>query len=399
MKLDLSADRIFFNRKKSKLNKTKLKLSELSILATEARTGIDENNQLANSIDILDRLLKKNKTAINKLFSYKKLSINEAQKHLSEEKQELILLNKNLKGEKNYMRLKYSKSKAELNQTLSNLKTELDIIVNRKFLLENALSEKESIIKKLKSNIKSMYMPSFPIAKEEEREIYLNINDSEYEFTDILDRAQIELMVECKSFNKYQNKYVFLLEKKNKIFDEIIRFRNNKSSIDLKKKFETIYEDIEKLGEEDSLLNESIASIYEEDFINTQFPKVILSKCIIDKNTLNNKLNVPKLAMKQINYNKKRYKPEDAEKSLSRIIINPDSKDLEIKKMKDNVKKLKKKIKQKERKCKEFEEKIKKMRNILEKFNILDIDNKLENEKDIKEKNISSIQNKDQIIE
>ena len=73
MKLDLSADRIFFNRKKSKLNKTKLKLSELSILATEARTGIDENNQLANIIDILDRLLTKNKTAINKLFSYKKL--------------------------------------------------------------------------------------------------------------------------------------------------------------------------------------------------------------------------------------------------------------------------------------------------------------------------------------
>ena len=373
MKLDLSADRIFFNRRrKNKLNKTKLRLSELSMLATEARTGIDENNHLSSSIDILKRMVKNNKTALNKLFSYKKLSINDAQKHLNEEKQELLLLNKNLKGEKNYMRLKYTKTKNEINQTLSNLKAELDILVNRKFMCENALSEKESIIKKIKNTLKEYNTLTIKFSLIKEEEIYLNINDSEVELDDMLERAQLELMVECKSFNKYQNKYISLIERKNLLYEEISKIRNKgNKKINKKKQFETIYEDIEKLAEEDSLLNESIASIYEEDLNNMEFPKVVLDKCIIDKKKLDSISKVPQLSMEQINYNKKRYKPEDAEKSLSRVIVNQDSNDLKIKKMKNDIKKIKKKVRRKERKCKKFEEKIKKMENFLEEYDKL----------------------------
>ena len=373
MKLDLSADRIFFNRRrKNKLSKTKLRLSELSMLATEARTGIDENNHLSSSIDILKRMVKNNKTALNKLFSYKKLSINDAQKHLNEEKQELLLLNKNLKGEKNYMRLKYTKTKNEINQTLSNLKAELDILVDRKFICENALSEKESIIKKIKNTLKEYNTLTIKFSLIKEEEIYLNINDSEVELDDMLERAQLELMVECKSFNKYQNKYISLIERKNLLYEEISKIRNKgNKKINKKKQFETIYEDIEKLAEEDSLLNESIASIYEEDLNNLEFPKVVLDKCIIDKKKLDNISKVPQLSMEQINYNKKRYKPEDAEKSLSRVIVNQDSNDLKIKKMKNDIKKIKKKVRRKERKCKKFEEKIKKMENFLEEYDKL----------------------------
>jgi len=65
----------------------------------------------------------------------------------------------------------------------------------------------------------------------------------------------------------------------------------------------------------------------------------------------------------QIIYNKKRFKPEDAEKSLSRNL--PNSKYLEMKKMKENIRKIKKKNKLKESRIKEFEEKIKKMEDIL----------------------------------
>ena len=392
MKLDLSADRIFFNRRKNKLKKTKLRLSELSMLATEARTGIDENNHLASSIENLKRMVKNNKTALNKLFSYKKLSINDAQKHLNEEKQELLLLNKNLKGEKNYMRLKYTKTKNEINQTLSNLKAELDMLVNRKFLCENALSEKESIIRKIKNTLKEYNVLTISLIKEEE--INLNINDSEVELNDMLERAQLDLMVECKGFNKHQNKCIFLIERKNLLFDEIskIRHKSNKK-INKKKQFETIYEDIEKLAEEDSLLNESIASIYEEDLNNTEFPKVVLDKCIIDKKKLNNILKVTQLPMEQINYNKKRYKPEDAEKSLSRVIVNQDSNDLKIKKMKNDIKKIKRKVRRKERKCKKFEEKIKKMENFLEEYEkLLYTDRNSDVNK--KEQNIICIKNK-----
>ena len=382
MKLDLSADRVVFKKKKNKSQKAKL---QLSALATEARTGIDENNHLTNSISIIKRIIKNNKLALNKLISFKKVSIKEAQKLLIEEKQELLLLNKNLKGERNVIKLKYVKTKNEINQTLSNLKTELDILVNRKFIYENALIEKESIIKKIKNNIKEMFKIPYPLVKEEEREIFLNMIDSEIEFNESLDRLQVELMLECKCFNKYQQKYLNLLDNKNLLFDEIEKIKNKK--IPEKKPIEKIYEDIEKLGDEDSLLNETISSVYEDDCNNMEFPTNVIDKCLIDKNKLYKNYNMPKLAMSQIIYNKKRYKPEDYEKSLSRILVNPTSSDLKIKQMKDNIRKLKKKNGQKLRRIKEFEEKIKKMEKILQNYSTFETENKILNtEKKIKEK-------------
>ena len=382
MKLDLSADRILFSRNRKKSQNAILKLS---VLATEARTGIDENNHLASSIIILKRIIKNNKLALSKLTSYKQVSIKEAQKLLNEEKQELLLLNKNLKGERNVIKLKYVKTKNEINQTLSNLKTELDILVNRKFIYENALIEKESIIKKIKNNIKEMFKIPYPLVKEEEREIFLNMIDSEIEFNESLDRLQVELMLECKCFNKYQQKYLNLLDNKNLLFDEIEKIKNKK--IPEKKPIEKIYEDIEKLGDEDSLLNETISSVYEDDCNNMEFPTNVIDKCLIDKNKLYKNYNMPKLAMSQIIYNKKRYKPEDYEKSLSRILVNPTSSDLKIKQMKDNIRKLKKKNGQKLRRIKEFEEKIKKMEKILQNYSTFETENKiLKIEKKIKEK-------------
>ena len=383
MKLDLSADRVVFKRKKNKSQKAKL---QLSALATEARTGIDENNHLTSSISIIKRIIKNNKLALNKLISYKKVSIKGAQKLLIEEKQELLLLNKNLKGERNVIKLKYTKTKNEINQTLSNLKTELDILVNRKFIYENALIEKESIIKKIKNDIKEIYKTPYPLVKEEEREIFLNIIDSEIEFNDILDRLQIELMLECKCFNKYQHKYINLIENKNLLFDEIEKIKNNKIP-EKKKRIETIYEDIEKLGDEDSLLNETISSVYEDDCNNIEFPINVIDKCLIDKDKLYKNYNMPKLAMSQIIYNKRRYKPEDAEKSLSRILVYPTSTDLKIKQMKDNIRKSKKKNGQKLRRIKEFEEKIKKMEKILQNYSTFETENNITNtETKIKEK-------------
>ena len=368
MKLNLSADRVIFSRKRNKSQQSKL---QLSILATEARTGIDENNQLTNSIDILKRLLINNKKILNKLISYNKISIKEVQKNLYDEKQELVLLNKNLKGERNLMRLKYTKTKNEMNQTLSNLKTELDILTNRKFLIENALLEKEAIIKKIKNDIKMLYKSSYPLVKEEERDIFLNQIDSENAINDFLEFVQIDLMIQCKSFNKCQNKYISLIEKKNLLLDEKRAIDKNEK-YDKQKNIKTIYDYIEKLEGDDSLLNESISSVYEDDFNNVQFPDVVTDKCLINPKILETKFKFPKLSLSQIIYNKKRLKPEDAEKSLSRFIIYPPtSKDIKIKKMKDSIKKLKKKVVSKKIRCKQFEEKIKKMESIIENYSLV----------------------------
>ena len=249
MKLDLSADRILFRKKKrNKSQHTKL---QLSVLATEARTGIDENNQLTSSIVILKRLVKKNKQILNNLISCKKISKKEVQQNLTDEKQELLLLNKNLKGERNLLKLKYSKSKNEIDKELKNLKTEFNILENRRFICQNALIEKEATIKKIKNNLKIFTTFPYPIMKEDEREVFVSIYDSEAILEESLEIEQIELMFQSKSFNKYQNRYISLMDYKNQLLDERIKLKKQSNSHKTNN-IEYINEFIDKLEDEDS---------------------------------------------------------------------------------------------------------------------------------------------------
>ena len=363
MKLDLSADRVFLGRNKRK--KSQISLFQLSVLATEARTGIDENQQLTGAISILEKLVKNNKLILKKITSYNKISKKEIETNLIEEKKELVELNKSLKGDRNYMKMKYTKAKSEMDETLKNLKTELDILINRKFILTNVLIEKENIIRKLKFNIKTLCAPPYPIIKEEVRERFLDIMDCDERLSEFLERLQADLMSESKSFNQYQNRCIQLLKHKKILLDIIddIKYNKNIERFLEKNNENKIDEYIEKINNEDSFLNESISSAYEENYNNIEFPIIINEKCVIKKSSLYEKFNFPKLSLGQIIYNKKRFKPEDAEKSLSRNL--PNSKYLEMKKMKENIRKIKKKNKLKESRIKEFEEKIKKMEDIL----------------------------------
>ena len=364
MKLDLSADRVFMGRN-NKRKKSQISLFQLSVLATEARTGIDENQQLTGAISILEKLVKNNKLILKKITSYNKISKKEIETNLIEEKKELVELNKSLKGDRNYMKMKYTKAKSEMDETLKNLKTELDILINRKFILTNVLIEKENIIKKLKFNIKTLCAPPYPIIREEVRERFLDIMDCDERLSEFLERLQADLMSESKSFNHYQNRCVQLLKYKKILLDIIddIKYNKNIDRFLEKNNQNKIDAYIEKINNEDSFLNESISSAYEENYNNIEFPIIINEKCVIKKSSLYEKFNFPKLSLGQIIYNKKRFKPEDAEKSLSRNL--PNSKYIEMKKMKENIRKIMKKNKLKESRIKEFEEKIKKMEDIL----------------------------------
>ena len=364
MKLDLSADRVFMGRN-NKRKKSQISLFQLSVLATEARSGIDENQQLTGAISILEKLVKNNKLILKKITSYNKISKKEIETNLIEEKKELVELNKSLKGDRNYMKIKYTKAKSEMDETLKNLKTELDILINRKFILTNVLIEKENIIKNLKFNIKTLCAPPYPIIREEVRERFLDIMDCDERLSEFLERLQADLMSESKSFNHYQNRCVQLLKYKKILLDIIddIKYNKNIDRFLEKNNQNKIDAYIEKINNEDSFLNESISSAYEENYNNIEFPIIINEKCVIKKSSLYEKFNFPKLSLGQIIYNKKRFKPEDAEKSLSRNL--PNSKYIEMKKMKENIRKIMKKNKLKESRIKEFEEKIKKMEDIL----------------------------------
>jgi hypothetical protein len=364
MKLDLSADRVFMGRN-NKRKKSQVSLFQLSVLATEARTGIDENKQLTETIKILENIVKKNKLILEKITSYNKISKKEIETNLIEEKNELLALNKSLKGDRNYIKMKYTKTRSDLDEALKNLKTDLDILVNRKFIYTNVITEKENLIKKLKLKVKTFCAPPYPLIKEDVRERFLDIMDSDERFSEFLERLQTDLMAESKSFNHYQNRCVQLLKYKKILLDIIdaIKYKKNYDHLIEKNNENKINEYIEKINNEDSFLNESITSAFEESYNNIEFPIIINEKCVIKKNSLYEKFNFPKLSLGQIIYNKKRFKPEDAEKSLSRNL--PNSKYLEIKKMKENIRKIKKKNKLKESRIKEFEEKIKKMEDIL----------------------------------
>ena len=367
MKLDLSADRVFVGRN-NKRKKSQISLFQLSVLATEARTGIDENQQLTETIKILENIVKKNKLILEKITSYNKISKKEIETNLIEEKNELLALNKSLKGDRNYIKMKYTKTRSDLDETLKNLKTDLDILVNRKFIYTNVITEKENLIKKLKLKVKTFCAPPYPLIKEDVRERFLDIMDSDERFSEFLERLQTDLMAESKSFNHYQNRCVQLLKYKKILLDIIdaIKYKKNYDHLIEKNNENKINEYIEKINNEDSFLNESITSAFEESYNNIEFPIIINEKCVIKKNSLYEKFNFPKLSLGQIIYNKKRFKPEDAEKSLSRNL--PNSKYLEIKKMKENIRKIKKKNKLKESRIKEFEEKIKKMQDILKSY-------------------------------
>ena len=273
MKLDLSADRVFVGRN-NKRKKSQISLIQLSVLATEARTGIDENQQLTETIKILENLVKKNKLILKKITSYNKISKKEIETNLIEEKNELLALNKSLKGDRNYIKMKYTKTRSDLDETLKNLKTDLDILVNRKFIYTNVITEKENLIKKLKLKVKTFCAPPYPLIKEDVRERFIDIMDSDERFSEFLERLQTDLMAESKSFNHYQNRCVQLLKYKKILLDIIdaIKYKKNYDHLIEKNNENKINEYIEKINNEDSFLNESITSAFEESYNNIEFP-------------------------------------------------------------------------------------------------------------------------------
>ena len=120
--------------------------------------------------------------------------------------------------------------------------------------------------------------------------------------------------------------------------------------------------------EEDSILNDTITSEYEDDE-NIEFIPISNNYYPIK---LDGKFDIPKLNLEQIEYNKRKFKQEDAEKSLSREIKEYDEEKLKIKELKNKIKRAKIKNKKYQDKCAKFEKKLKIMEKIIfnmEKYN------------------------------
>ena len=358
MKRRFSADKVLLFKNRKKSNKNKL---QISILATEARINIDENQQLFDAIDIINNLVKQTKSILHKLTSKKKVSKIEIINNLNEEKNGHIILNKSLKGDRNFIKLKYNKSKNELNQIISNLHNELDILVNRKFIYENALFEKRIIIQKDKLKLNNI-----KLFEKVEEEKYITNEESDEIYEQKLKIDQIYLKNQCKLYNKIENKCNILFEKKRLLLDElyILRHKTENSGVlfinnnELKK----------EIDEKSETANNKIISDFSEDNLNISLFQINLIKSIIDKRNIMNNFKVTKLLFEQIKYNSERNKHKDAEKSLSRIFEKEE--DLEIKKLKSNIKKMKRRINKREIKLKELEDIIQNLKNFIHNKNL-----------------------------
>ena len=365
MRHNISADRVLFFKKRKKSN---LNLSQISVLATEARNNIDENQQLSDAITILNNLLQKTKKIIKTLISKKNISKIEIENNLKEEKYGQKKLNKILRGEKNFIRLKYNKTNNELNQVIKPLENELDILNNRKFIYENALFEKQSIINKIKNEITQI-----KLNREDTNEKYISCGESNKIFDKINDSSQTMILDEGKLFNKYENINIKLLENKKLLLDEIQNIYSGKKNSYSNIIYISSYNDDSKY-EADSYLNESITSTLEEEYMYLPFIQNELQLSMIEKNKVRSKFRMTNLLLEQIKYNNERVKPDEVEKSLSRIMEKnkgKDSKEIKIKKLKEKINRVKKRIQKKEVMCKQYEDKKRSMEFYIQNYDTI----------------------------
>ncbi len=344
----------------------------LSQLAIKIKVDMDENQILIDNINNLCINIHKSKQQLKKFTAMQnKTSLeNELVKNITN----LKTSNKNLALQRKILLQKYIKLKNKYNNELEPLNTELNILSDRKFIMENIINKKDYDIVKYSLE----YNESLNLyLREEKREFVSNNLDMDEDLIIIdLEKKQSLLLNKLKEYNKIFNK---ILEQKNNIniLKNIISKINSHNINELTKEEENIlfnrkknkknnidYKFIEELNksiEEDSILNDTITSEYEDDE-NIEFIPISNNYYPIK---LEGKFKIPRINLEQIEYNKRKFKQEDAEKSLSREIKDIDETELKIKELKNKIKKAKNKNKRYQEKCTNFENKIKMMEKII----------------------------------
>ena len=243
----------------------------------------------------------------------------------------------------------------------NNLKTEYETLQNKNFILENVIKEKDSIIKKLNRDLN--YILKYPVFKESKREIkILNPYEIEDDLFDDLDYYQDLLLSKSKGYNKYSNKI-------NNLKEIINKFKKSEINNSSRNVIQTLiviepYKIKENLNKTES---------YDFDDLNSDSEDNVNFCDKIDNiNYIKNKekkIIIPKIDLKQIEYNKRKFKPQDEEISLSRS-KNDDISLMEskIRRLKQKIKNFKRRVKMKFEKIIQYEQSIPEMKSILKNY-------------------------------
>ena len=344
----------------------------LSQLAIKIKIDMDENQILIDNINNLCINIHKSKQQLKKYTTMqnKENIENELSKNITN----LKTTNKNLVLQRKILLQKYIKLKNKYNNELEPLNTEFNILSDRKFIMENIMNKKDYEIEKYSTLLNeklNLYI------REEKREFVSNNIDMDEDLIIVdLEKNQSLLLNRLKDFNKIFNKCNDLKKNINNLKSIIKKIKKNNIN-DLTKEEENIlyskkgihkhnnidYQYIEELNsfDEDSILNDTINSEYDDDE-NIEFVPLTNNYIPIK---LEGKFNIPIINLELIEYNKRKFKQEDAEKSLSREIKDYDDEDFKIKYLKNQIKKAKNKNKRYQEKCENFENKIKMMEKII----------------------------------
>lgn len=234
-----SEDKYKSTRKIIKKDEMKTQITQL---ASKAKIGIGENQILNEMIKVQTSRLKRNRHSLRKFSSCNRTSRIEVENDLTIDNQDLMSSNKTLRTEGQRLNTRYKRLQGFAKDNLDLLKNELNLLVDRKFIFENALIEKNNYIIKLKNEIQLSL--KLPFSREEIREVRSgNLVTDENEMIDKLETTQNELLVYCKSFNKYHNminnlnkekeKILFEKQKKNKGHTKIVLTNNYNTLINL----------------------------------------------------------------------------------------------------------------------------------------------------------------------
>ena len=346
--------------------------SEISKLGSKAKVCMDENQILIQTMKQQYHFLTESKKNLKKYTTTQHIN-TDIQRDLTSGNTDLSKINKTLRSKRFSLRQRYHNLTLNMDQNLNYLKGELDLLSERKFIYENALIAKDINIKILQKTLDNILENS--LEREDIREIYSkDLDEDEDEMIKDLEHFQKTLLSELKSFNKYHNR----CEKLQKELSELNSKINNKNEIpNLNKNNITINDS--KFANDDlnsNIIDESSSyydddSFYEDpliDYDSMNFQDMVSDKCYLKKKNYGKILNIPIIDLKQIEFNKKKIKQEDAEKSLSREFEDSDSEvNKKIKKIKEKIKKIKKKSKKK-LKLKELEKKIMQMKKIIKNY-------------------------------
>ena len=373
---------ITYQPKQSTKKTHKIK-EHLSQLASTIKIRMDENQILMDTINNICINIKKSKQQLKKFSSNQ--NKENAKSELNKNITNLTKSNKNLIIQKKLLFHKYIKLKNKYFTELEPVNTELKLLNDRKFILENIIKKRDFEIGRYEVSLEVFYAP---LVREDKREIFSNNIDIDEDSIIInLEKSQTTLLNKLKDFNKYHNKAIELKKEKEilvKILKKLKGKRNiNNFSVEeknilynknnsRKNKYSQNNQDISNSLINSIDGNESILSDIMNDTINSEYEDEEYIEFIsLQKNykplilTENLKTKIPKINLEQIEFNKMKFKQEDAEKSLSRELKNFDEIDLKKELVKSMIKKEKAKNKKLNNKLMNLSKKINMMKKII----------------------------------